>query len=112
MKKSVLLIFIILFGLVGCQETPIQRTTYTLDVSNLPETQNVSEFYISDIIIVVSKPDLSIEYVPVNLSMLYTSDIAKLSVPGTHTITIMYYTLNETISFTLTISLSSSLFHA
>lgn len=98
MKK--LLLILILFALAGCSPKP-QAPTYEIDTSMLAEKLYVDTFDISQIKIIVTNADGSMDTVSATNAMLFQSDIDKLTTPGTHTITIMFRGITKEITITI-----------
>lgn len=73
--------------------------TISIDDDNLENRLAITDFDITDLFVTVYFADSTTITVPVNDSMISASDLAKLSTPGIHNITITY--LGQTTSFTV-----------
>ena len=80
-------LFAILLLITGCFLTNIEKVELKTDLSG---EICVNDFKLSDLELLVTYDDRSINYVPVSEDMVSSEDLAKLKTVGIHTFTINY----------------------
>ncbi|MDY0063693.1 MAG: endonuclease [Bacilli bacterium] len=99
MKKRLIFLFLLLFGLVGC--TPPSEATMFVHYEYFGEAIPVNEFDYDLLSIVINNPDGSTEVVPLAESMLSAQDILALQEAGTHEIQITYMNFTDFVTIVL-----------
>ncbi len=99
--KKILLFLLLLCIATGCTKHQPREMQMEVDVSGVTEGMKVSEFSLDLVLLHITYPSGEEETIPLSASMLYQSDLNKLSRSGAHTITIQYKTTQKQITITL-----------
>ncbi|MFA6628069.1 MAG: InlB B-repeat-containing protein, partial [Bacilli bacterium] len=105
MRKVILFLLIVVF-LTGCEfltSTPSDKKLVSIEVDSttLAGEVEVHQFNLEDIHLVLTFDDASTEHESLTEDMISSLDLATLSEPGTHDITVNYQALVVTFTITL-----------
>lgn len=103
-KFGLFFLLLLSFALLACKDstTTVEVVVESIAVeTELTARMTIAEFDFNDIMILVTNSDGSIVSLPLTGAMLSSSDLAKLSTVGTHTITVIYQ--GHSTSFVITL---------